>query len=84
MYASMSKVTKSPHRIRLTHGIKQDLRMWQIFLNDFNGVSYMLDIVYQSVNRLPIEIRKIAICFLWLSLPGGCEVAGGALLAETA
>ena len=30
------------------------------------------------------EIRKVAVCFLWLSLPGGCGVAGGALLAETA
>ena len=29
------------------------------------------------------EIRKIAVCFFWLSLPGGCGVAGGALLAET-
>ena len=29
-------------------------------------------------------VRKVAVCFLWLLLPGGCGVAGGALLAETA
>ena len=29
------------------------------------------------------EIRKIAECFLWLSLPGGCRVTDEALLAET-
>ena len=38
MYASMSNV-KIHHRIRLTQGIKEDLRMWQTFLNDFSGVS---------------------------------------------
>ena len=29
------------------------------------------------------EIRKIAVCFLWLSLPGDCRVTDEALLAET-
>ena len=29
-------------------------------------------------------IREIAVCFLWLSLPGGCGVTDGALLAEAA
>ena len=29
------------------------------------------------------EIRKIAVCFLWLSLPGHYKVTDGALLAET-
>ena len=29
------------------------------------------------------EIRKIAICFLWLSLPGDYRVTDEALLAET-
>ena len=37
----------------------------------------------QSLNRLPIEIRKIAVCFLWLSLPGDYRVTDEALLAET-
>ena len=30
------------------------------------------------------EIRKIAVCYLWLSLPGDRRVTGEALLAETA
>ena len=29
------------------------------------------------------EIRKIVVCFLWLSLPGDCRVTDEALLAET-
>ena len=29
------------------------------------------------------EIRKIAVCFLWLSLPGDYRVTNEALLAET-
>ena len=29
------------------------------------------------------SIRKIAVCFLWLSLPGDCRVTDEALLAET-
>ena len=29
------------------------------------------------------EIRKTAVCFLWLSLPGDCRVTDEALLAET-
>ena len=30
-----------------------------------------------------IEIGKIAVCFLWLSLPGDYRVTDEALLAET-
>ena len=30
------------------------------------------------------EIRKIAVCFLWLSLPGDYRVTDEALIAETA
>ena len=30
-----------------------------------------------------IEIRKIAVCFLWFSLPGDYSVTDEALLAET-
>ena len=29
------------------------------------------------------EVRKIAVCFLWLSLPGDYRVTDEALLAET-
>ena len=30
-----------------------------------------------------IEIRRIAVCFLWLSLPGDYRVTDEALLADT-
>ena len=43
--------------------------------------------LYQSYQLLLIdclyEIRKIAVCFLWLSLPGDYRVTDEALLAET-
>ena len=38
--------------------------------------------LYQSLNRL-FEIRKIAVCLLWLSLPRDSRVTDEALLAET-
>ena len=37
----------------------------------------------QSLKTADSQIRKIAICFLWLSLPGDCRVTDKALLAET-
>ena len=39
--------------------------------------------LYQSLNRCLFEIRKIAVCFLWLLLPGDYRVTDEALLAET-
>ena len=54
MYASMSNVKKPHHRIRLTQGIKEDLRMWQTFLNDFNWVSNMLDVEWVSSAQLQL------------------------------
>lgn len=32
-------ITKPHHRVKLNHNIKQDLRIWQVFLQSFNGVS---------------------------------------------
>ena len=54
MYAAMSSVKKAHHRIRLTNGIKDDLRMWQMFLSTFNGVSYMLDVEWISSKNLQL------------------------------
>ena len=54
MYASMSNGKKTHHRIRLTQGIKEDLRMWPTFLNEFNGVSYMLDVEWVSSAQLQL------------------------------
>ena len=41
-------------------------------------------LIYISLwNDCLIEIRKIVVCFLWLSLPGDYRVTDEALLAET-
>ena len=48
----------------------------------FNYLDPILIFISLWVNCL-FEICKIAVCFLWLSLPGHCRVTGGALLAET-
>ena len=41
------------------------------------------DVSIRSFLSVLFEIRKIAVCFLWLSLPGDCRVTDEALLAET-
>ena len=43
------------------------------------SASYFLEMVMP----VKFEIRKIAVCFLWLSLPGDYRVTDEALLAET-
>ena len=48
----------------------------------FNYLDTILVCVGLWVDCL-FEIRKIAVCFLWLSLPGYYRVTGEALLAET-
>ena len=57
-----------------------------IKLNDDRQVFIYLDhiLIYISlwINCL-FEIRKIAVCFLWLSLPDDYRVTDEALLAET-
>ena len=36
-------VSKPHHRIRLTNGFREDVKMWQIFLKDWNGTSLFLN-----------------------------------------
>ena len=50
------------------------IRVWER-LDEKYGAAEMVDCLF--------EIRKIAVCFLWLSLPGDYRVTGEALLAET-
>jgi len=41
LYVSFKNASK-PHRfIRLTKGIREDLKMWQLFLQKFNGYCYI-------------------------------------------
>ena len=42
-----------------------------------------LDPIFIFISLCLFEIRKIAVCFLWLSLPGHYRVTDEALLAET-
>ena len=55
---------------------KNTLRQFFIYLDPILiYISLWIDFLF--------EIRKIAVCFLWLSLPGECRVTDEALLAET-
>lgn len=54
LYSAMSGVEKSHYRIRLTKGIKDDLFMWQQFLTNYNGISYMLNSQWLSNNVLEL------------------------------
>ena len=47
-----------------------------------NGHGGMI-IQLRAATSCLFEIRKIAVCFLWLSLPGDYRVTDEALLAET-
>ena len=48
----------------------------------FNHLDPILIYIGLWINCL-FEIRKIAVCFLWLSLPGHYRVTDEVLLAET-
>ena len=55
-----------------------DLYSWQVFIYldpILIYISLWIDCLF--------EIRKIVVCFLWLSLPGDYRVTDEALLAET-
>lgn len=41
MYGAMSGVTQPFYYIRITHGIREDLKMWLEFFSQFNGVCYI-------------------------------------------
>ena len=48
----------------------------------FNNFDLILIYIRLWIDCL-FEIRKIAVCFLWLSLPGHYMVSDEALIAET-
>ena len=47
-------VKKSWHQIKLTVGAKADLRMWLVFLKDFNGVSIIPDQLWLACDDLEL------------------------------
>ena len=52
------------------------------FRQVFNYLDLIKIYISLGINCL-FEIRKIAVCFRWLSLPGHYRVSDEALLAET-
>jgi hypothetical protein len=52
IYLATSTAKKLYHYIRVTGGMYQDLLVWNLFLDKFNGVSYMLDIDWSSSSVL--------------------------------
>lgn len=52
MYDSMCGCFKPHHHIRLSAGIKSDLKMWLMFLNSFNGITYFLESDWCDLNIL--------------------------------
>jgi len=43
MYAAMSQAKRPHHRVRISKGIKQDLKMWKYFFTKHNGISVILE-----------------------------------------
>ena len=52
IYLVTSTAKKLYHYIRVTGGMYQDLLVWNLFLDKFNDVSYMLDIDWSSSSVL--------------------------------
>ena len=64
----------------------------EIMKTKFDNFEYGITFLHQTTSILIyislwidclFEIRKIAVCFLWLSLPGDYRVTDEALLAKT-
>jgi hypothetical protein len=48
LYMATTKASKPHHFIRITTGMRNDLLMWKMFLEKFNGVSYILEVEWMS------------------------------------
>lgn len=47
-------ITKSHHHIRLNHGFHQDIKMWQTFLQRWNGTNLFLNLTWENSNALSL------------------------------
>ena len=54
LYMATTKASKPPHFIRITTGMRNDLLMWKMFLEEFNGVSYILEVEWMSNVKLEL------------------------------
>ena len=50
-------VSKPHHHIRLTNGFREDVKMWQIFLKDWNGTSLFLSTLSGKILQTFLSIR---------------------------
>jgi hypothetical protein len=67
LFASLNKVHKSHHFIRLTGGMKKDLKLWKTFLNNYNGCSYIQELNWISNSDLQL-FTDSAVEKLWAVL----------------
>ncbi|XP_063416228.1 uncharacterized protein LOC134697870 [Mytilus trossulus] len=54
IYLASSHAKKPHHYVRITEGMYQDLLVCELFLDKFNGISYMLDIDWTSNSVLQL------------------------------
>ena len=47
-------VPKPHHHIRLTNGFREDVKMWQNFLKDWNGTSFFLNPCWENSAELSL------------------------------
>ena len=53
-HKSNTGVSKPHHHIRLTNGFREDVKMWQIFLKDWNGTSLFLNSFWEHSTNLSL------------------------------
>jgi hypothetical protein len=53
-YAAMSQVKKPYHLVRLSLGMKEDIRIWLLFLYNFNGQTIFSDLLWTPDNQLEL------------------------------
>ena len=47
-------VSKPHHHIRLTNDVREDVKMWQFFLKDWNGTSLFLNSFWENSTNLSL------------------------------
>ena len=68
IYLATSQAKKPHHYVKISTGMRQDLSVWKLFLENFNGISYMLD----------TDWRWNCILNLYTDSAGGSELGCGA------
>ena len=72
IYFATSNVKKSYHYIKVNEGMYHNLMVWNLFLDKFNGISYMLDVDWSSSSVLQLYCDSAA----GATLGYGCYLQG--------